>query len=567
MPKYTINGQTIRTDKELTDAEIDEIAADLGGSTARQPAAGPVIGSEAAYQIPLQSVQAPAAQAPSPSSFRQGVLDPFRGGSQLVAEGLGTLGSEWGKSEAQRMQESINANEAAYQAQRKAAGETGMDVGRLAGNIVSPANLLALPAKGATKIASLLKAGIVPGLLEPSVEQGDGESFGERKATQAGTSLIGAVVGGAAAKKVGEALNPLVSKAEQTMRDIGVQLTPGQLMGGQAKALEEFAANMPLVGSYISNARERTLFSFNKGVINKALGKVGSKLDDEVIGRDAVQAANSIIDDKYDEVLSKMGFKLDFNTYTAMSKAVKMPSSVQARTQVKDILDSTVYASLPKSGAIDGQLYKNIESDLRKKAVSYSNSQMASEREIGDALFDALDAMKEGLRKQNPKYTSELRRVDSAYGDLAVMKQAAANTGAVNGVFTPKQYSSAVRQRDTTRSKSKFAAGLARGQDVSDAALQVLEKDAASTLEGRLAMQTTGTWGLLQNPVAASTFAVAAPIMYSESGLKAINTIMRSRPEVAKKIGKILTDRALKEGSITGAQVIEEYQRSLRTEE
>lgn len=566
MPTYTINGKKIKTDRQLSDTEIDEIAADLGVGSVPVPQQGPVMGAAAASQIPGQSVSAPAAQVEAPSGIRQGLLDPFRGGAQLVAQGLGALGSTWGQTEAQRMQESIDAEEAAYRAQRQAAGETGMDWSRIAGNVLSPANIVSLPAQGASKLASLLKAGLVSGAMEPVVSEA-GTSFGEKKAQQMGTGVAGAVVGGAVTKVAGETLNPLVSKAEQTMRDIGVSLTPGQMMGGQAKAFEEFASNMPLVGKYISDAREKTLFSFNKGVINKALDKVNSKLPEDVIGRDAVQFANDIVDQKYDDILSKMSFKLDFPTYTNMLKATRMPSNVQSRMEVKDILDNVVYSKLPKTGQIDGKLYKEIESDLRKEAVNYSKSQMASERKIGDALFDALDSMKESLRKQNPDYTSELRRVDSAYGDLGVMKQAAANQGAANGVFTPKQYSAAVRQRDMTRSKTKFAAGLARGQDVSDAALQVLERDAGSTLEGRLAMQTTGAWSLLQNPATGAALAVAAPVMYSESGLKAMNTIMRSRPEVAKKVGKLLTDRSLKEGSITGAQVLEEYQKSLRTQE
>lgn len=40
MPTYTINGKRIRTEKELTEAEIDEIAADMGGATQR-PMTGP----------------------------------------------------------------------------------------------------------------------------------------------------------------------------------------------------------------------------------------------------------------------------------------------------------------------------------------------------------------------------------------------------------------------------------------------------------------------------------------------------------------------------------------------
>jgi hypothetical protein len=40
MPTYTINGKKVRTDRELTEAEIDEIAADIGGATQR-PTTGP----------------------------------------------------------------------------------------------------------------------------------------------------------------------------------------------------------------------------------------------------------------------------------------------------------------------------------------------------------------------------------------------------------------------------------------------------------------------------------------------------------------------------------------------
>ena len=57
--------------------------------------------------------------------------------------------------------------------------------------------------------------------------------------------------------------------------------------------------------------------------------------------------------------------------------------------------------------------------------------------------------------------------------------------------------------------------------------------------------------------------AVASPIMYSESGVNAMRALMRSRPEIARQIGKKLTDRATREGSITGAQVLEEYNRSI----
>jgi hypothetical protein len=46
-----------------------------------------------------------------------------------------------------------------------------------------------------------------------------------------------------------------------------------------------------------------------------------------------------------------------------------------------------------------------------------------------------------------------------------------------------------------------------------------------------------------------------------------MNTLLRSRPEVARKVGDILTKRATREGSISAQQVLEEYNRQTQVSE
>jgi len=560
MPVYNINGQRIRTDKNLSDAEIDEIAADLGTPSPVAQVA-PAIGASAANLIPTGGVSAPPAQQPAPSGFKQGLLDPFRGGAQLVAKGLGALGSDYFKSEAQRMDESMRAQEAEYQQQRASSGQEGFDVSRLMGNIFNPANLL--PVKASTPFRQAVGTGVVSGAMQPVLTE---EDFFAEKAKQAAAGGVAGVVGAGVSKATGSMLNPLTTKAEQTMRDLGVKLTPGQTAGGQFKDIESFAASVPLVGSYISSAKERALYSFNKGVINKALGKVGEKLPEDAIGRDAVQAVNEIVDKKYTDALSQMSFKLDFPTYTGLLKSTKIPSSSIDRVRVKDELESIIFSRLPKEGPITGEVYKQIESDLGGR-ITQLNRGTISDQDVGKALKQSSVALKEGLRKQNPEFTSELRRIDSAYGDIKVMKAAAANTGAENGVFTPRQYKTAVRQSDASRQKSQFAAGTARGQDVAESAVSVMEPKQTANLEGRLALSNVGGYTLAANPATAIPIALAAPLLYSESGVKIMDALMRSRPDVVRKIGDVLTKRATKEGSITGAQVMEEYKRQTQAQE
>lgn len=505
----------------------------------------------------------------APSGFVQGVLDPVYGAGQLVGKVLeqvpqdvSVMGIPVAQAAKAFSEKVVPQREQQYQTGRAAAGEQGFDWARLGGNVVSPANIVAGGAAGSLARnvgAQAALAGAAQGAVAPVTS---GEDFASEKATQTAGGAFFGMLGSGATKAIGGALNPLVSKAEETMKNLGVTMTPGQLIGGKARDLEDFAMSMPLIGPYISNARERTLFSFNKGVINKALAKVDEKLPADVIGRDAVQHANDVVDKAYDNVLNDMSFKLDFPTYSNVLKAIKTPPSVDQRVKVKEVLDTYLFNKLPKDGKIDGQAYKAIESDLRTKAVGYKSSSTEDQREIGYALDEALNSLKESLKKQNPEQTSQLRRVDSAYGDISIMRTAAANAGAENGVFTPKQYQTAVRQRDVSRNKGRFAAGLARGQDVSDAAVDVLGTSPKATLEGRLAVQAAGLMGAMQNPAVAAAIAITAPAMYSQSGINAMTALMRSRPEVARKLGEVLVKRAPREGSITGAQVLEEYNRA-----
>ena len=89
----------------------------------------------------------------------------------------------------------------------------------------------------------------------------------------------------------------------------------------------------------------------------------------------------------------------------------------------------------------------------------------------------------------------------------------------------------------------------------------MLSPPAGATLEGRLALGAAGGYAAMQNPAVAAGALITAPALYSKAGLKALEAIATKRPEIARKIGDILIKRAPKEGSITGAEVVAEYQK------
>jgi hypothetical protein len=516
---------------------------------------------------------------PPSSGFMMGLKDPITGGAQLLPRALSSVTSGFGAyqnpvsefftSEAQRMDELARAEEQAYQQQRMARGETGFDVPRLAGNVLNPATIV--PATRAAQLvrgagygatAQAVAGGAVGGAMQPVTGEGE---FLPQKAQQIGVSAVTAPIGEKVVSAAGRVLNPLVSKAEQTMRDLGITPTTGQTLGGQFKSMEEFAQNLPLIGSSIENARQRVLFDFNKSVVNNALKKVNDKLPSDVVGRDAIAYASEQVSNQYDDVLSKMKFDLDFATTSNILSSLSKNTNLSAnqRQEVASTLNDIVLGKFAGQ-KIDGKEFKGIESDLRKKASNYLNSTVASEREVGQALSDVLGVLKKELYFQNPKQTPKLRRIDSAYSDLSVINIAAANSGAQSGVFTPKQFSTAVRQADATRRKSAFAKGKAKSQEISDAAVDVLGDQSRSTLEGRVAASTLGGLGMLSQPQIGIPLAATVPTMYSESGQAVLDALLRSRPELVKQAGGMLGRAAPQAGAVLAPSAVFQYNTSER---
>lgn len=559
MPTYVIGGKRIQTQQPLSDEQIEEIAADLG-----------VVSAPA---TPAQQ------QATAPTSgFLMGLKDPISGGAQLLEKilpepvvkqvnKLNDILAEYGlvsKLPEGGVSQMVREEEQAYQAGRKARGEEGFDLARLGGGVVSGI----VPGVAATRLAGTGLRGAALGggataALQP-VTQGAEEDFATEKAKQVAGGAAFGVAGQKVFEGAGAALNPLLSKAEQTMRDLGIKGTVGQKLGEPIKALEEFAQNLPIVGTAIQNQRERTLYDFNKAVINKALDKINIKLPADAIGRDAVQFATDRVDEAYDNVLSKMSFSFN-NTVSsdilnALNKA-NLPSPAQ-RQMVEGILNSVVLNKFPPSGVISGQDIKGIESDLRKQAIGYLSSATQNDRTIGDALQLVLRELKKNIYDQNQKLTPQLRRIDSAYGDLAVMKMAAANTGAQSGVFTPKQYQQAVRQMDQSRRKARFAEGKARGQKEAEAALEMIGETPGAVLEGRLAGLAKGgaLLGMFgYDPTSAALLTGSTRLLYSDMGQDIADLILRARTPLMRKTGEVVTKAATPVGAPAGAGLLEQY--------
>ena len=252
MPVYQYEGKHYDLPSGLSNEEaISKIEGFLGKSPKVDNSADETARLAARYKAP----EAPKPEAPS--GFMQGLTDPLYGSAQLMAKGMEAVG--FFPKEAKAFSERVvPQREQQYEAQRKAAGETGFDLGRLAGNVINPANLLPIPI--ANPVVRSVATGAAMGAMQPVTQP---EDFASTKALQVGT---GAVLGPVAEGTV-NALGKVVSLVKN--------LTPSGRQEAMVKYVNELAGpEKDAVIKALQDAKE--LVSGSRPTVAEALANVPS---------------------------------------------------------------------------------------------------------------------------------------------------------------------------------------------------------------------------------------------------------------------------------------------------
>ncbi|MBK5204060.1 MAG: hypothetical protein JJD98_01220 [Polaromonas sp.] len=443
----------------------------------------------------------------------------------------------------------IRQQEAAYQAQRAAAGESGFDGYRFAGNVASPMNLVAMskvPAAATAlgRIGAGVLAGGVGGALSPV---NDGGNFWNEKGKQVG---IGAATGGVlsgAAGGVSRLISPNASKNAnlQLLKKEGVQPTIGQTLGGWANSLEEKAQSLPIVGDAITAARQRANDQLNKAAFNRALSPIGETLPKNIpLGGSAVEYTSSRLGAAYDQLLPKLTTQADDQFATGLNN---LRSSVQSgaldpkySTLFDKTLQTRVLDKFQGQNSMTGQTLKDTESFLGNEIKRFGMSQDPDARLLGDAYKEVQSQLRSLVTRSNPQYADELSAINTGWANFKRVQNAAAKVGADDGVFTPSQLQSAVRVMDKSKDKARFAEGNALMQDLSGAAKsQMGGKIADSGTAGRLMMGAGALGsGLLHPAIPVGLLGGAAA--YTPPVQSLLRGLVSSRPDSAQAIAEAL---------------------------
>lgn len=326
----------------------------------------------------------------------------------------------------------------------------------------------------------------------------------------------------------------------RALSQAGVDLTPGQMMGGAGQRVEDALTSIPVAGDAIRSARVRGIETFDRVAINRALAPIGQELPAGVnVGRDAVGHASDVISQRYQQVLGPLQVAPDqqfAQEIAAITGRQNLPPAVAA--DLNDIVNNSVASRF--NGPVNGETWKAIDSEIgaMTRAADNASANQPTQRYLRDALGDIRTALFGVLERTDPAAAAAVRQADEATANLVRIRQASqyVGTSARGGTFSPADLNRAVQATDTSAGNRAFGRGDALMQDLTEPAMRVLPQtvpDSGTPLRGLVTLgigaaagQGIGMTG--GQVLGAATAVGAGAAVYSRPVQAAINAVYRA---------------------------------------
>ncbi len=376
----------------------------------------------------------------------------------------------------------------------------------------NPKTAIAAEIGGSLPTAALGGAGLarlgVKGAMKVGGIEGAAYGFGkgEGDLTERGKSAVTSGVLSAGGAKVGDIVFPKVTEAAKRLMKEGVRLTPGQRVGGIVGELEERATSIPIIGDVIESAQQTAMGDFNRAAINtsiRILGKGAKKVPKNLEGQAAYQFAKDQLDEAYTKVIPKLKANVGEDFENGLVKIVENNldlgqdglKTFQAKLQ--KILASKVTS---KDKILRGEVLKDIDSSLGLEASNFKRSANPQDRNLGEALQDVQNLLRESMKGTNPQASREYKKVQRAFRTLLPVRKATVAAITREGRFTPAQLLRGSRATDRSRDKIATATGNAPLQELGSVGQEVIGRTIPDSGSAERAALMIGLNQFRQNP-------------------------------------------------------------------
>lgn len=299
-----------------------------------------------------------------------------------------------------------------------------------------------------SKIATnpLLRAGAVNAATGAASGAGmaEGESIADKLKGAAGGAALGSAIGAGSRVAL-----PTLTKGAKELIDSGVNVTPGQAIGGIGNQLEQRIGNMTATGGAIMNRRRAVNDPLFKQTADRALQIVGRRLPDgELEPLEVLDAVKRGVDGAYDDIAAKnpiqgyagialleaaeeaLGTAPNDTIVSGVSRVLKQATRHLKGPDSKALLDAFDDAAagnqvrLPPI-SMTGKELQTFANAMRKAARTARNGS-------NFALSDALEDLQEGLIARGAArggLTDEIAAAKDAFREYKVMERAFFSAG------------------------------------------------------------------------------------------------------------------------------------------
>lgn len=394
MPKYTINGQTINSPTELSDADLVELSSQLGAKPA-------------AAQAPVTRTEQMIGLGSPIARFAKGaIVDPLLGINQTLAQ-TGLFGEDIKRGATQNVQR----YEAATQQARERVGSEGFDWVQLSGAIASPTSKL-MPAAAPTALGRVQQAVGGGGLMAATQPIVDTENYVMDKIKQMGFGAVaGALVSGGV--EVG-------SKVAKVVKDLSQPLTES----GRMEALRTYVKDL------VKGDKQDEIINALRTAPEMVAGSrpTAAEAVAEIPGAASLAA--------YQKNLSKdqaLGIANRFSTRTSEQEAARLaavgevaqtPQALAAARQARTDITTPIREDALAQANIAGQVVPKLEDE-----IANAFTQKGQTLQIGGKL--GTTASQEGQRLKTFYPVPGMPRVPGSYRPAEDFAQVEANLAGV----------------------------------------------------------------------------------------------------------------------------------------
>lgn len=324
-------------------------------------------------------------------------------------------------------------------------------IGGTVSTLAAPSSAIGAAAGNAPGVISRLGADVA-GQAALGAGYGAVTSPGDR---QSG-AVVGALAGGAGAG-ISQGMQGIFRAAKgsfaEGLQQEGVPVTMGQTIGGVGKVLEDASATL---ATNVSKRQNEAVRQWATNIINSTLPG-GKKVQP---GSSAINDASQVFDDAYDKAFQLAGqIKPDNTLRTELLTLFQTVKPKLTPTDSKELGEQLQRVGGEfKTGSLDPRALRDLRRSYTSLATDAANN---GNNRLSEAYTDTAAALTSLVGRNSPKAAAELAVIDSKYGQFLRVQRAAGKIGAEEGMFSPQQLRSSIRELDQTADKRAFARGTA----------------------------------------------------------------------------------------------------------